>query len=248
MKDLFKYGLFGVVLLIVGYFIFQKRKKGTLQDISLDIPEPNPEQQTQILSTTGGEGLQLIENRKRQIFNSPALLEQLIDREEIKRGLYNNLSYKQSMKDYFQATRNNSQDIPLIPRFIDPDFSRKAEETSAMKSFNELMAQYGYEGAKDRIQQGMDFNEWGFDPYQTLLIDTLWTGGFGPINRRDRDRSDNFHRMFEDMKAFFGNIATATRKLDQSLEKQAIEDLRGSGYRFQGYDSGVSMAVNTFGT
>jgi hypothetical protein len=239
MNEYIKYGLVGIFIFVIIYFISKNKKLSPLRD---EIPIPD---QTELLDIESGKGESLVQNRKRAIFESDRLRKQIIEREGLKEKLYSGMIRPQEMINLMsRLMRGSHLDIPIIPPSIDSDYTQKWENLGELTRFDEYAFYHGFEPAKELFKRAMDFSEWGFRAWEDPIThDTVWAGSFGARDRTDKDNSRRFEDMTKEFIILGDNIIEASRKLDSALEKQAISDLREKGWKFEGYDTPLNEYI-----
>lgn len=249
------------ILLIIAisglaFLLYMYWKAGNTAPASLEIdpalPPPLPpqgntpaapvvnvaDQNPVLYDTDSGQGGAAVLARMKSIWNNAQSRETVISRSGLINRIYQGLSFPDGIKNAMAGIFGSSSNIPLAPDTLETGYSRKVKEWKTVPGFETLTSSNGgdpteafstWKNALYLQQEGLNF----WPPNIEALIEAKQ---FGQIANGDRNRSERYDAFTKDMKVLGENIAYANGKLDEIVRDQAINDLRGAGWQFIGYD------------
>lgn len=251
--------LFILILGFVGVYFFmpKKRKDIDKEEIEgdtrreLEVIAPPIEQSTgksNLFDVSTGAGFEAINVQKSNIANDPALMQDIRAKEKIGLNLFAGVTAKPAnlYEKYIleQIGGADDTDILLIPESVNDDFLRRLE---SVKEFAERYEQHenadGREGAINKLIKLANFSELAgyslFPDFSTLEDDVVCDGnGYGTCKfpKKKKHRSENWGSFIKDVPKICNNFISATKLVDKSLQKYAIQMLRNNGWKFIGID------------
>ena len=212
-----------ILLLVGGLFLFTSSKRPPNQVSSEDtVPLPPESEDTQqneqtrepspILPLSNPQVTLAIRTQSAAIYAN----------EEERENLYN---------------INNVNLLPVIPKEVDREYSDRLQLITELTSMEAMDRTREWSSVKRTWKTAADMGIMaGFSFWPPDLESLLLEGVFFNAGPADKNRSEEFDSWSRDVKVLAENLIEANRKAADAIREKAIAQLRGRGWRLEGYD------------
>ena len=191
----------------------------------------------QLFNAAEGLGLQAVNARMKQVFESPSRRAAALNQSGASNVLYRGMRYTDDMKAAMTTIFGAANSVPIAPRELEPGYNDRLESWQSLPGFERTTAANGIQKAFELWRPAFKFEALGVDFWPAQLPALIEAGAFPASGNSDRNRSERYDAFTRDAVVLGKNIIVAGKLLADSLKEQAIQDLRASGWRFIGYDT-----------
>lgn len=225
-----------------GYFLWKSKSDPLAPEIqgqpgNAPLPEgpkaENPAEQ-KTYSAEAGEGLAAIQARMRELGLYASSRQNIISQYGVLDNLLSGVTYRSGTNSVLNLLFGNVLNTPLYPA-SNGAWTAQLNSIKDTQGFEELTANAGGNPATafqvwQTVLQLPDGRSFWY-PGIEQLIDA---GQFGKRGPADKNKSERYDAYTRDMQKVAENLLIASRKYEDALRQQAIQDLIGSGWKFTG--------------
>jgi hypothetical protein len=218
----------GAVVGGLAWIFFQKKDSiSGVEAKRAKAPDLLPVEDAPVMDSESGEGAELVRNRMFQLYNSQ-------EGEQIKQSsrtnVYQGLAYPTGMRQLITEIYGGASLFPSVPSEIDGGFLNWLDDIEKGPNFEEITSNVGIDQAKETWSQILNYNEYTLWPIDVESL--INQNAFGKASKKDKNKSERYNAMIEDLKKFASNLYKFTKSYSQNLKNEAILDLQTAGYKF----------------
>lgn len=238
------FAVLALAALVAAFLVFRKKGDEAAKELPAAPPVPAPpvavtpqNANTRILDPETGEGRAAILSRARSLYNSA---EAPIIRANagIESKLLAGVQYRNGMLAVLKdaVPDGNPYAVPIIPTWVSPSFKQRMDAIASTDGFENLTRSNGVDFAKIAWRGTLSLPEFGYSLWPSSLPQLIEAGSFGTPGQADRDRSERYDAFTTDVRRMAENMKKLSDDVGREFELRALQDLRGSGWKFIGFD------------
>jgi hypothetical protein len=239
-----------VLLLVGGLFLFTSSKRPPNQVSSEDTvplpPESEDTQQTEqtrepspILPLSNPQVTMAIRTQSAAIYANEEERESLYSINNVREGIFAGLNYPVGIRRALatELPTGNPNLLPVIPKEVDREYSDRLQLITELTSMEAMDRTREWPSVKRTWKTAADMGIMaGFSFWPPDLESLLLEGVFFNAGPADKNRSEEYDSWSRDVKVLASNLIEANRKAADAIREKAIAQLRGRGWRLEGYD------------
>jgi len=196
--------------------------------------EPSP-----ILPLTNPQVVAAIRTQTAAIYGNELEREVVYDAKSVRDGIFTGLLYRNGIRRALNSAlpSGNANRIPVIPPTVDREYQDRLELITELTAMEEMDGRREWSEVQQTWRQAADMGAVaGFSFWPPDMVQLIDEGVFFVSGPADRNKSERYDSWSKDVKTLAANLMTANRKAEDAIRNKAIQQLRGRGWRLEGYD------------